>query len=143
MVKENNMNNVDLNRYSEFVASVTSNESNDFEFFSNRLNYLNSQHQDLNISLLLTSAVGMCSESGEFIEIVKKVIFQGKELTDENVFHLKREIGDIFFYIINACRALGVDPNEAIKENVNKLINRYPAGKFDVHYSENRQDGDL
>ena len=136
-------NNIDLNRYSEFVASVTSNESNDFEFFINRLKYLNNQYSNVNVSLLLTSAVGMSSESGEFIEIVKKAIFQGKELTDENIFHLKREIGDIFFYIINACRALNLDPNEVIKENVNKLINRYPKGQFDVYYSENRREGDL
>lgn len=136
-------NNIDLNRYSEFVQSVTSNESNDFEFFINRLNTLNSQYKDINISLLLTSAVGMCSESGEFMEIVKKTIFQGKELTEDNVFHLKREIGDIFFYIINACRAIGVDPNEVVKENVNKLISRYPAGRFDVYSSENRKEGDL
>lgn len=135
--------NVDLIRYMEFVESVTSNESNDFEFFVNRLNLLNNQYKDVNISLLLTSAVGMCSESGEFMEIVKKSIFQGKELTEDNIFHLKREIGDIFFYLINACRAIGVDPNDAIKENVNKLINRYPTGKFDVYYSENRKDGDL
>lgn len=134
--------NVDLNRYMEFVASVTSNQSNDLEFFINRLNELKSQGV-ANIPLLMTAGIGLGSEGGEFQEIVKKVIFQGKPLDEDTKYHLFRELGDIAWYWINACRALGLDPNDVIKENVNKLINRYPAGQFDVHYSENRQDGDL
>ena len=137
-----NKNDVDLNRYMEFVASVTSNESNDLEFLSNRLNSLNKEGI-ANIPLLLTAGFGLASEGGEFDEIIKKVIFQGKPLTSETKYHLMRELGDIAWYWINACRALGLDPNEVIKENVNKLINRYPAGKFDVHYSENRKENDL
>jgi len=136
-------NNIDLNRYSEFVASVTSNESNDFEFFTNRLNALKNESKDVNISLLITGAMGLCSESGEFMEIVKKTVFQGKPLTEENKFHIMRELGDVIWYWVNACRAIGVDPNEVVKENVNKLISRYPAGKFDVYSSENRKEGDL
>ena len=136
-------NNIDLTRYSEFVASVTSNESNDFEFFINRLTALKNESKDVNIPLLITGAMGLCSESGEFMEIVKKTVFQGKPLTEENKFHIQRELGDCIWYWVNACRAIGVDPNDVVKENVNKLISRYPAGKFDVHYSENRQDGDL
>ena len=85
----------------------------------------------------------MLFRSGEFDEIIKKVVFQGKPLTEETKYHLMRELGDIAWYWINACRALNLDPNEVIKENVNKLINRYPAGKFDVHYSENRKENDL
>nr|QMP82865.1 MAG: hypothetical protein [Caudoviricetes sp.] len=135
--------NVDLNRYKEFVASVTSNESNDLEFLINRLTSLKNEDPTINVALLLTGAMGLCSESGEFIEIVKKMVFQGKPLTEDNKRHMMLELSDIGWYWINACRALGVDPNDVIRENVNKLINRYPAGKFDVHYSENRQDGDL
>jgi hypothetical protein len=135
-------NVVDLNRYMEFVASVTSNESNDIEFLINRLQSLQ-QQKDANISLLLTAALGLGSEGGEFQEIVKKIVFQGKPLDEDNKYHMSRELGDIGWYWINACRSLGLDPNEVLSGNVNKLINRYPAGKFDVHYSENRQDGDL
>ena len=135
--------NVDLNRYKEFVASVTSNESNDLEFLINRLTSLKNEDPTINVALLLTGAMGLCSESGEFIEIVKKMVFQGKPLTEDNKRHMMLELSDIGWYWINACRSLGVDPNDVIRENVNKLINRYPAGKFDVHYSENRQDGDL
>ena len=138
----NKTSKVDLNRYKEFVASVTSNQSNDLEFLINRLNQLK-QENVANISLLLTAAIGLGSESGEFQEIVKKVVFQGKPMDEDTKYHLYRELGDIAWYWINACRALDLDPNDVIRENVNKLINRYPAGAFDVHYSENRQDGDL
>lgn len=137
-----NKNAVDLNRYMEFVASVTSNESNDLEFLITRLKSLQ-QQKDANISLLMTAAFGLGSEGGEFMEIVKKIIFQGKPLDEDTKFHMSRELGDIGWYWINACRSLDLDPNEVLSGNVNKLINRYPAGKFDVHYSENRKDGDL
>ena len=76
-------------------------------------------------------------------EIDKKSIFQGKPLDDDTKFHIKRELGDIMWYWINSCRAMGLDPNEVIDENVNKLKARYPGGEFDVHYSENRKQGDL
>ena len=138
----NKASKVDLNRYKEFVGSVTSNQSNDIEFLINRLQELNKE-KIANISLLLTAAIGLGSESGEFQEIVKKVVFQGKPLDEDTKYHLYRELGDIAWYWVNACRALDLDPNDVIRENVNKLINRYPAGAFDVHYSENRQDGDL
>lgn len=134
--------NVDLNRYMEFVASVTSHQSNDVEFFINRVKELDKEGI-ANIPLLMTAGIGLASEGGEFDEIVKKVIFQGKSLDEDTKYHLFRELGDIAWYWINACRALNLDPNEVIKENVNKLINRYPAGKFDVYYSENRSEGDL
>ena len=93
--------------------------------------------------MLLTSAIGLAAEGGEFAELPKKIIFQGKPVTGEVIFHMKRELGDIMWYWINACRALNLDPNEVIAENVNKLESRYPGGKFDAFYSENRQDGDL
>ena len=96
-----------------------------------------------NISLLLTGAIGIASEGGEFSEIVKKVTFQGKPMDDDTKFHMKRELGDIMWYWINSCRALDLDPNEVIAENVEKLKARYPGGSFDVYYSENRKEGDL
>ena len=134
------MNKVDLNKYKEFVEGVTSDESNDYGFLQARLHELN---DEVNIALLLTGATGIASEGGEFSEIVKKCVFQGKPMDDETIFHCKRELGDIIWYWINSCRALGLDPNEVVAENVNKLKSRYPGGEFDVHYSENRQDGDL
>jgi NTP pyrophosphatase (non-canonical NTP hydrolase) len=132
---------VDLNRYSEFVQAVTSHSSNNTVEFQKLLSSLDTTL--VNPSLLLTAAIGLGSESGEFQEIVKKIFFQGKPLTDENVWHMKRELGDILWYWINACRALNLDPNDVVAENVRKLESRYPGGKFDVFYSENRRAGDL
>ena len=136
------MNNVDLNKYKDFVSEVTSTESNNTSALSEQLSKLESQ-SGVNMALLLTGAIGMASEGGEFSEIVKKCIFQGKPLDDETIFHCKRELGDIMWYWINSCRALGLDPNEVVAENVNKLKARYPGGEFDVYYSENRKEGDL
>jgi NTP pyrophosphatase (non-canonical NTP hydrolase) len=142
--------NIDLNKYSEFVEAVTSKPSNDLTTFMDRLdeldgNYLGEgQHgPDINVPLLLTAALGLAAETGEFCEIPKKMFFQGKPLTEENVFHMKRELGDVMWYWINACRALHLNPNDVIAENVRKLESRYPGGSFDAHYSENRKTGDL
>jgi len=133
---------IDLNKYKYFVQRVTSVESNDSHDMWEHIQNL--EHEtDVNISLLLTGAIGMASEGGEFAEIVKKCIFQGKPLDDDTVFHAKRELGDIMWYWINSCRALGLDPNDVIAENVSKLEARYPGGKFDVYHSENRKEGDL
>ena len=131
---------IDLNRYKEFVKAVTSTESNNKVALIRQLESLDDK---VNISLLLTGSIGLASEGGELSEIVKKCVFQGKPLNDDTIFHMKRELGDIMWYWISACRALELDPNEVIEENVKKLEARYPGGEFDVHYSENRKDGDL
>ena len=133
---------VDLNKYKEFVSEVTSKQSGSSRELVRKIEDLENT-TDVNIALLLTGAIGIASEGGEFSEIVKKCIFQGKPLDNETVFHCKRELGDIMWYWINSCRALGLDPNEVVEENVNKLKSRYPGGEFDVHYSENRKEGDL
>ena len=133
---------IDLNKYTDFVRVVTSDASNHTDVLNERLSDLNT-NTTINPALLLTSAIGLAAEGGEFAELPKKIIFQGKPVTGEVIFHMKRELGDIFWYWINACRALNLDPNEVIAENVNKLESRYPGGKFDAFYSENRQDGDL
>lgn len=135
------MSNVDLNSYSEFVAAVTSAESNNHDAFMTRMKTFDGA--GVNMPLLLTAAIGLSSEGGEFSEIVKKIVFQGKQYNEENRFHMKRELGDIAWYWVNACRALGYDPNEVIAENVNKLEARYPGGTFNVYRSENRKEGDL
>lgn len=142
--------NVDLHKYRDFVEAVTSDASDDLTTFMDRLdeldgNYIgNGEHgPDINVPLLLTAALGLAAETGEFCEIPKKMFFQGKPLNEENLFHMKRELGDVLWYWINACRALNLDPNDVIAENVNKLQSRYPGGKFDVYHSENRTAGDL
>lgn len=136
------LKNVDLNKYKEFVEKVTSLQSNETGGLTAQLEKLE-KDSDVNMALLLTGAIGIASEGGEFAEIVKKCIFQGKPLDADTVFHAKRELGDIAWYWINSCRALGLDPNDVLEENVNKLKSRYPGGEFDVHFSENRKDGDL
>ena len=133
-------NQIDLNKYKDFVQEVTSDASNNLDAMSQRMTELN---DTVNISLLMTGAVGLSAEGGELMEIVKKCVFQGKPMDEDTVFHMKRELGDIMWYWINACRAIGEDPNDVIAENVRKLEKRYPGGSFDPYYSENRQDGDL
>ena len=135
-------NQIDLNRYKNFVEAVTSAESNYCGQFVSQLQYLKT-NSEVNFSLLLTAVIGLSAETGEFAEIPKKILFQGKPLNEESLFHMKRELGDIMWYWVNACRALNLDPNDVIAENVNKLKNRYPGGEFDAYYSENRKAGDL
>jgi NTP pyrophosphatase (non-canonical NTP hydrolase) len=135
-------NQIDLNKYQEFVEAVTSAESNYCGQFVSQLQYLKT-NSDVNFSLLLTAVIGLSAETGEFAEIPKKILFQGKPLNEESLFHMKRELGDIMWYWINACRALNLDPNDVIAENVRKLESRYPGGTFDAYYSENRKQGDL
>ena len=136
---------VDLNAYNDFVKKVTSGESLSSMQMYNRMIDIETTESGMkvNAASLMTGAIGLSSEGGEFAEIVKKCIFQGKPMDDETIFHIKRELGDIAWYWINSCRALNLDPNEVLAENVNKLKSRYPGGEFDVHYSENRQKGDL
>lgn len=134
---------VNLLRYQDFVEQVTSKPSNDIDALVTRLYELNQSEPKFNVSLLMTAAAGLSSEAGEFGEIVKKMIFQGKPWNEDIHFHLMRELCDVAWYWVNGCRALGVDPNDVIAENVKKLEARYPGGSFDVHFSENRKSGDL
>lgn len=136
--------NIDLNQYEKFVNAVTSAESNNYDYLHRRIEELRNQTEpNFNPSLLLTAAIGLAAEGGEFAELPKKIFFQGKPYNEEARFHMKRELGDIMWYWVNACRALGLDPNDVIAENVRKLESRYPGGTFDVYYSENRKQGDL
>ena len=132
---------VDFDKYTEFVNAVTSEESKYGGHFQDRLRDLYSK--ELNTHRALTAALGLSAESGEFTEIVKKIVFQGKPVTKENLFHMKRELGDIMWYFIQACILLDTTPEEIIEMNVDKLKSRYPGGEFDVHKSENRREGDL
>ena len=131
----------DLSRYSHFVDTVTSDASKNLDLFVNRLNDL--QNEGINPALLLTASTGLAGESGEFSEIVKKLNWHGKPLTDELRAHMLKELGDIVFYWMMSCHAMGFDPNEVIIENVSKLQARYPEGRFSVERSENRAEGDV
>jgi len=132
---------VDFNKYQEFVDAVTSKESRNYDVFSQRLATLNDQ--GFSTQRLLTAAVGMTAEAGEFTEVVKKIVFQGKPVNEDNLFHLKRELGDVMWYVMQACVGLGVSLEEVVEMNVEKLMSRYPEGAFDVYFSENRKDGDV
>ena len=133
--------NIDFNKYEKFVDAVTSDESKDFIAFSDRVVSLD--EKGANIERLLTGAVGINSEGGEIMEIVKKLMFQGKPWNDETIYHLKRELGDVMWYITQCLIALDSSMDEIVGMNVEKLEKRYPGGTFDPWYSENRQEGDL
>ena len=132
---------VDTEKYLEFVHGVTSPPSLDYPVLAARLSEL--EANGANVTQLLTAALGLTAEAGEFTEVVKKIFLQGKPYTEENVFHMKRELGDICWYLAQACMALDTTIDEVIEMNVEKLKALYPGGEFDVHYSENRVEGDL
>tara|TARA_Y100000004_G_scaffold66651_1_gene74690 strand:- start:442 stop:846 length:405 start_codon:yes stop_codon:yes gene_type:complete len=131
---------VDFNRYEEFVDAVTSDASKDFVSLADRLVELD--REGANIERLLTAGVGINAEGGEFLEIIKKMVFQGKPWTDDNREHLIIELGDLLWYVAQATQALGVDFDEVLATNVKKLEKRYPEGSFDIYFSENRKAGD-
>lgn len=131
---------VDFDRYIEFVDAVTSDASKDFLALSERLVDLDAK--GANIERLLTAGVGINAEGGEFLEIIKKMVFQGKPWNEDNREHLIIELGDIMWYVAQACNALGISMDEVVATNVNKLMKRYPGGEFDVYYSENRAADD-
>ena len=132
---------VDTKKYLDFVAGVTSMPSQDSDILEARIDELVPNGAD--VPHLLTAALGLTAESGEFTEVVKKIILQGKPYNEDNVFHMKRELGDICWYLAQACMALDTTFDEIIEMNVDKLKARYPGGEFDVHKSENRREGDL
>ena len=134
--------NVDTEKYLEFVEGVTSDESLHLASLLQRISKLEAE-DDCNVPQLLTAALGLTAEAGEFTEVVKKIILQGKPYNEDNVFHMKRELGDICWYIAQACMALDTTFDEIIEMNVDKLKARYPGGEFNVHHSENRKEGDL
>jgi NTP pyrophosphatase (non-canonical NTP hydrolase) len=131
---------IDFTKYQEFVDAVTSDASKDFLALSDRLVELDGK--GANIERLLTAGVGINAEGGEFLEIVKKMIFQGKSWNKDNKDHLIIELGDVMWYVAQACIALEVSLDEVVSTNVEKLMKRYPGGNFDVYYSEHRADDD-
>jgi len=131
---------VDFNRYEEFVDAVTSDASKDFVSLADRLVELD--EKGANIERLLTAGVGINAEGGEFLEIIKKMIFQGKPFSPENKEHMVIELGDLMWYVAQACMALEVSFDDVVAGNVKKLGKRYPEGTFDIYFSENRAADD-
>lgn len=131
---------IDFNRYEEFVSAVTSDCSTNFVDFADRIGELD--REGANIERLLTAGVGINAEGGEFLEIVKKMVFQGKPWNEDNREHLIIELGDILWYVAQATMALGVSFDEVIETNVKKLEKRYPGGSFEIKRSEVRAAGD-
>ena len=136
---------VNTDAYMEFVNAVTSEASKNYDEFNSRCFEIQSEESGdgLPVHRLLTAALGICAEGGEFTEVVKKIVFQGKPVNEDNIFHMKRELGDIMWYVAQACMSLDTTIDEIIEMNVEKLKARYPGGEFDVHKSENRKEGDL
>ena len=132
--------NVDFNKYSHFVDAVTSDCSKDFVSLADRMGELD--REGANIERLTTAGVGLAAESGEFLEIVKKMVFQGKPWNNDNREHLIIELGDVMWYVAQACMALDVSFDDVVRGNVKKLEKRYPGGKFSVEKSEVRAKGD-
>ena len=135
------MATIEPNKYIEFVRQTTSPASSEYPKLVERLNELEGQGAD--VSRLMTAAFGMSAEAGEFTEVVKKIFLQGKPYTEENIFHMKRELGDLCWYLAQACMALDTNFDEVLQMNYEKLSARYPEGSFDVYRSENRVEGDL
>lgn len=133
---------IDLDKYMDFVDQTTSQPSTNLAVLLTRMTEL--ENNDVaDVPRLLTAALGLTAEAGEFTEVVKKIVLQGKPYNEENVFHMKRELGDICWYLSQAFRALDTDFNEILQMNYEKLSARYPEGTFDVYRSENRKEGDL
>ena len=127
--------------YTDFVTKVTSEPSIDLDSLKKSFDDVE-KNSDIKTPRLLTAALGLGSETGEFVEIVKKMYLQGKPPSEDNIFHMKRELGDIMWYWVTACASLNLDPYEVISENQEKLAARY-GKKFEVQRSEIRKDGDL
>lgn len=134
---------IDLQKYTEFVQGVTSKDSENTVDLLVRIADLQQTTPDLNVSLVLTAAMGLAGEAGEFSEIFKKMLFHGKDFTEETRAHAAKELGDVAWYWINACRALNLDPDQVMADNVSKLESRYPGGKFSIEASANRAEGDI
>ena len=132
---------IDFDKYALFVDGVTSDSSKDYKSFLDSIEYLDGEGS--NVQRLLTAAVGISAEGGEFMEIVKKMLFQGKPWDEHNRKHLIIELGDVMWYVMQACKALNVSIEEVVAGNVDKLKKRYPGGEFNVYQSENRKEGDL
>lgn len=93
-------------------------------------------------AMTLNATTGIASEAGEINEIIKKRYFHGHPRTEEGDFHMKRELGDLMWYVALMCHAQGFELGEILKMNIEKLRARYPEG-FSTERSMNRAPGDV
>jgi|TARA_X000000950_G_scaffold247903_1_gene306575 NTP pyrophosphatase (non-canonical NTP hydrolase) len=141
-----------INDYAAFVDQCTSDTSKDTTKMCDRVEYLRGDYtmqgnkvidQEIDMARLMTALIGMMAESGEFAEVVKKKVFQAdSKFSVDEIFHMKRELGDVLWYWVQGCKALGFTPDEVMDENIRKLESRYPNG-FEVIRSEVREQGDI
>lgn len=146
------MDSINIDDYAKFVDTTTSQASKDTSKMCERVEYLRGTYsmkggevidQDIDMARLMTALIGMLAESGEFAEVVKKKVFQSdSKFKSDEIFHMKRELGDVLWYWCQGCIALGFTPQEVMRENINKLEKRYPNG-FEVIRSEVREEGDI
>ena len=129
-----------LNDYQEFVDEVSSDATKNLDDFIDATEIVD--EQGVETSRLLTACIGLSGEVGEFNDIVKKCVFQGKEMDEDTVTKLKSELGDVMWYVAQGCLALGTDIEDLIDINTAKLEKRYPGG-FDEFRSENRAEDDI
>ena len=134
------MDSKEVTAHREFVNSVTSDATVSSEAFIDRLVvFLDGDMNWTEPQRLLTGGIGICSEGGELLDLVKKVLFQGKEPTPELREKIKLELGDVMWYVQQVLIWGGWSLNEVLAENTKKLSGRYPEG-FSVDKSENRED---
>jgi len=126
--------------YTRSVAEVTSDASKHAQALSDSLDVID--NFGVSPERVLTAALGICAEGGEFTEVVKKCVFQGKPMDEDAQYHMKRELGDLCWYIAQACIALGISFEDVLDTNIQKLEARYPDG-FEAFRSENREEGDI
>jgi NTP pyrophosphatase (non-canonical NTP hydrolase) len=131
------MKKIDLEKYVGFVDNLTSNPSKNFNLYIAELNRLHSL--GCNIERLDCALTGLNSESGEALDLVKKLKYHSKDWNEDIKVELIKEAGDIIFYWINLCLALDLDPNEIIAVNVEKLQGRHPAGVFNPFYDSKNE----
>ena len=130
-----------LEEYTDFVDQVTSEASKSSDKMRERINYLNSK--DIEMSRLLTAGIGLSGEVGEFNEIIKKIMFQEKTFDVVAHEHMRRELGDIMWYVAQACLALKVDLVDIINGNKEKLSKRFPQKLFNKKFDADRNIGDV
>lgn len=106
-----------------------------------RLHYMlvKTRYEKTDIAELFNACLGLSGETGELIDMVKKWIFHEKVLDED---HLKKELGDVMWYVAMFCKAMGWELDEILQMNVDKLKARYPEG-FDTELSNHRKEGDL
>lgn len=132
---------INSQEYINFVRQTTSPASSDVNVLIERIKELSGQ--GVQLTQLLTFALGASAELGESVEIIKKCLLQGKPFDEKAKYALSREVSDTMWYIAQLCIAMNLSFEDIMQINYDKLSARYPEGSFSVHRSENRKEGDI